>query len=177
MLAGIICPLVGQSPHHIRNTQHFIQQVQQCTLQPWKSITFFDVKALFTSVSVATLIQIVQNRLQQDPTLPQRTQLSILQIIQLLEFCLNKTYVLFQSKYYEQVHCAAMGSPISPLIASLFMEEFEVKALSTAPSPLVCGLGLLMTPSPSVINITSTNYYSISTHRTLTSNLAWRNQV
>ena len=31
---------------------------------------------------------------------------------------------------------AAMGSPISPLIANLFMEEFEVKALSSAPHPL-----------------------------------------
>ena len=30
-------------------------------------------------------------------------------------------------------HGAAMGSPISPLIANLFMEEFEVKALMTAP--------------------------------------------
>ena len=28
-----------------------------------------------------------------------------------------------------------MGSPISPLIANLFMEEFEVKALSTCPHP------------------------------------------
>ena len=28
-----------------------------------------------------------------------------------------------------------MGSPISPLIANLFMEEFEVIALSTAPTP------------------------------------------
>ena len=37
--------------------------------------------------------------------------------------------------YYEQVHGAAMGSPISPLIANLFMEEFEVKALSTAQNP------------------------------------------
>ena len=28
-----------------------------------------------------------------------------------------------------------MGSPISPLIANLFMEEFEVKALSSCPHP------------------------------------------
>ena len=28
-----------------------------------------------------------------------------------------------------------MGSPISPLIANMFMEEFEIKALSTAPHP------------------------------------------
>ena len=34
----------------------------------------------------------------------------------------KNTYFLFQDKYYEQVHGAAMGSPISPLIASLLME-------------------------------------------------------
>ena len=34
---------------------------------------------------------------------------------------------------------AAMGSPISPLIPNLFMEEFEVKALSSAPHPPAYG--------------------------------------
>ena len=50
-------------------------------------------------------------------------------------FCFENTYFLFQGKYYEQVHGAAMGSPISPLIANLFVEEFDVKALSTSPNP------------------------------------------
>ena len=61
--------------------------------------------------------------------------MSIQQIISLLEFCLSHTYFLFQVKYYEQVQGAAMGSPISPLIANIFMEEFEVKALSSFPHP------------------------------------------
>ena len=61
--------------------------------------------------------------------------MSIPQITTLLEFCLTNTYFLFQGKYYEQVQDAAMGSPISPLIANLLMEEFEVKALSTCPHP------------------------------------------
>ena len=61
--------------------------------------------------------------------------MSIQQIIKLLEFYLKNTYFLFQGKYYEQVHDAAMGSPISPLIANLFMEECGVKALSTPPHP------------------------------------------
>ena len=80
-------------------------------------------------------IQIVKQRLQQDPALPQRTSMSIRQITIPLEFCPTNTYFLFQNKYYEQVQCAAMGSPISPLIVNLFMEEFEVKALSTYPHP------------------------------------------
>ena len=134
-LSHIIKPPVGQSPHHLKNTQHFIQQLQGKRLEPGETITSFDVKALFTSVPVQPSIQIVKQRLQQDNTLPQRTNMSIQQITSLLEFCLSNTYFLFQGKYYEQVQGAAMGSPISPLIANIFMEELEVKALSSSPLP------------------------------------------
>ena len=132
-LAHIIKPLVGQSPHHLKNTQHFIQQLQGKNLEPGEVITSFDVNTLFTSVPVKPAIQIVKQRLQQDNTLPQRPCMSISQITSLLEFCLTNTYFLFQGKYYEQVQGAAMGSPISPLIANIFMEEFEFKALSSVP--------------------------------------------
>ena len=121
-LSYIIKPLVGQSPHHLKNTQHFIQQLQGRRLEPGEVITSFDVKALFTSVPIQPYIQIIKQRLQQDTTLPQRTCMSIPQIITLLEFCLTNTYFLFQGKYYEQVQGAAIGSPISPLIAKIFME-------------------------------------------------------
>ena len=134
-LCHIIKPLVGQSPHHLKNTQHFIQQLQGIRLQAGESITSYDVKALFTSVPVHPSIQIVKHRLQQDTTLPQRTSMSTPQIISLLEFCLTHTYFLFQGKYYEQVQGAAMGSPISPLIANIFMEEFDIKALQSFPHP------------------------------------------
>ena len=56
----------------------------------------------------------------------------------LLEVCLKHIYFLFQGKYYEQVHGAAIGSPISPLIANLFMEEFEVKPLILSQPPCLC---------------------------------------
>ena len=61
--------------------------------------------------------------------------MSIAQITSLLEFCLTHTYFLFQGKYYQQTQGAAMGSPISPLIANIFMKEFEVKALQSFPNP------------------------------------------
>ena len=35
---------------------------------------------------------------------------------------------------YEQVKGGAMGSPISPIVANLFMEDLETRALATAPS-------------------------------------------
>ena len=129
-------PLLANPHITLKNTQHFIQQLQGKRLEPGEVITSYDVKALFTSVPVQPSIQIVKQRLQQDNTLPQRTSMSISQITSLLDFCLTHTYFLFQGKYYEQVQGAAMGSPISPVIANIFMEEFEVKALTSFPNPL-----------------------------------------
>ena len=42
-----------------------------------------------------------------------------------------------------------MGSPISLIVTNLYMKNFEVKAISTAPHPLISGRDMLMTPSPS----------------------------
>ena len=35
---------------------------------------------------------------------------------------------------FEQVHDAAIDSTISPLIANMFMEEFESKTITSAPN-------------------------------------------
>ena len=55
----------------------------------------------------------------------------------LLEFCLKNTYFQYKGRYYEQTEVADMGSPISPILANLFMEDFEVQAIMTSPSPPV----------------------------------------
>ena len=56
----------------------------------------------------------------------------------LLEFCLSSTYFTFQDKFYEQAEGAAMGSPISPIVANLCMEDFEMRTINTSPhTPLM----------------------------------------
>ena len=66
-LSHIIKPLVGQSPHHLKNTQHFIQQLQGKKLEAGEIITSYDVKALFTSVPVQPAIQIVKQDYSRTP--------------------------------------------------------------------------------------------------------------
>ena len=67
-------------------------------------------------------------------------------IILLLEFCLKNTYFSFQDQFYEQVEDAAMSSPVSPIVANLYMEYLEQKALSTAPNTPASCTGLWITP-------------------------------
>ena len=52
----------------------------------------------------------------------------------------------FYFSFQEQVEGAAMGSPVSPIVANLYMEYLEQKALSTAPTPPCSGAGMWMTP-------------------------------
>ena len=42
-LAGIIRPSVGQSPHHLKNTQHFVQHIQKATLELGEVMASYDV--------------------------------------------------------------------------------------------------------------------------------------
>ena len=42
---------------------------------------------------------------------------------------------MFQGQYYQQVEGAAMGSPLSPIVANIFMEHFLKESLETAPHP------------------------------------------
>ena len=73
--------------------------------------------------------------LEEGQELQQRTSLSIENILCLMEFCITSTYFSFQGKFFEQLEGAAMGSPLSPIVANLYMESFEVEAIRSAPHP------------------------------------------
>ena len=134
-LAKILKPLVGKSPHHVNSTQDFVEQAKHINLVPGECLSSYDVSALFTSVPVDPALNIIKDLLEKDHTLKERTVMEVSGIILLLEFCLKNTYFSFQDQFYEQVEGAAMGSSVSPIVANLYMEYLEQKALSTAPTP------------------------------------------
>ena len=134
-LAKILKPLVGKSPHHINSTQDLVELAKHFKLEAGECLSSYDVSALFTSVPIDPALNIIKDLLVKDNTLKEKTVMEVEDIILLLEFCLKNTYFSFQGQFYEQVEGAAMGSPVSPIVANLYMEYLEQKALSTAPNP------------------------------------------
>ena len=110
-----------------------MEQAKQIKLEPGECLSSYDVSALFTSVPIDPALNIIKDLLDKDNTLKERTAIKVRDIILLLEFCLRNTYFSFQDQFYEQVEGAAMGSPFSPIVANLYMEYLEQKAVSTAP--------------------------------------------
>ena len=82
---------------------------------------------------------IIKDLLEQDPILQDMTVLSVQNIIELLGFCLPNNYFSLQNKFYEEVEGVAMGSPVSPIEANLYVEFFEKKVLSTTSTSLGFG--------------------------------------
>ena len=80
-------------------------------------------------------LNIIKDLLEKDHTLKERTVMAVSDIILLLEFCLKNTYFSFQDQFYEQVEGATMGSPVSPIVANLYMEYVEKKTQSSASQP------------------------------------------
>ena len=80
-------------------------------------------------------ITIIRRKLEPDQAVHIETTMKVEQIISLLEFCLKITHFQFQGRFFEQLQGAAMGSPISPIVANLHMEDFEIKAINSAEYP------------------------------------------
>ena len=70
--------------------------------------------------------------MENDAGLADRTTLTPVQIADLLDFVLRSTYFQYNGSIYEQRDGAAMGSPVSAVVANLYM-EIEEQAIESAP--------------------------------------------
>ena len=138
-LARILTPLAGNTMHAVKNSTSFVDRIHVIGIELQDQMISFDVTNLFTQVPVDEALRVVEERLSADDSLKERTSIPTPQLIELIELCLRSTYFQFQDRFFEQTDGAAMGSPLSPVIANLYMEHLEENALQTAPLPLVSG--------------------------------------
>ena len=103
--------------HHINCKKSFGNNHMQMDLED--RLVSFDVVSLYTNIPINEAIDVINRITDPDTT-------------HLVEICLTSTFFSFEGEFYEQTCGVAMGSPLSPIVANLFMEDFESKALSSA---------------------------------------------
>jgi hypothetical protein len=117
-LMGLPSPLVGQSDHHTRNSEAFVQKLHDIWLNKADILVSFDVVSLFTKVPLDDTLQLFSGRFQR-------------QTVDLIKHVLTSTYFLYNGSFYKQKDGVAMGSPLAPVIANFYMEHFEKQAISS----------------------------------------------
>ena len=79
--------------------------------------------SLFTSVPLDYTIKLILDKIYRDKRI--ETKLSKKEMKKLLETCTKEMHFSFNGEIYRQVDGVAMGSPLGPVIANIFMVELE----------------------------------------------------
>ena len=90
------------------------------------------LELLFTNVRMEGAVKAALCKLENDPGFADRINLTpTREIADLLNFVLRSTYFEYNGLIYEQKDGVAIGSPVPAVIANLYMEEFEERAIAT----------------------------------------------
>ena len=131
-LARILSPLAGKTSSYVKNSMHFVEIIRGRVVSEADILVSFDVVSLFTKVPIDETMDVVKHKLQNDTSLEDRTPIPIEKLCELIKLCLTTSYFQLGEKFYEQREGTAMGSPLSPVIANLYMEHFEKLALDSS---------------------------------------------
>ena len=90
-----------------------------------------DAMSLFTRVPTDKTLAVIRYKLAAVSSLEERTCIAIDYLIEMLTFCAETTYYGMGSDIYRQEQVLGMGSPLSPVLANIYMEYFEEIALGS----------------------------------------------
>ena len=93
----------------------------------------FDIFSLFTNVPLDETIEIIIQKLFHKST--HYLGFSHVQLRSLLCFAVKNCHFLFNGCLYEQIDGVAMGSPLGPLFANIFLSHHEKNCLDNCPTP------------------------------------------
>jgi hypothetical protein len=76
----------------------------------------FHVVSLFTKAPIVDSLELLSHHFEDD-------------VMVLFKHVLISAYFCYDGQFYEQTDRVALGSPLSPVIANFFTEDFEKKAI------------------------------------------------
>ena len=124
-LCDFLSPLVPND-YSCKDTFSFVSQIKNANLSK-KFLVSYDVTSLFTNIPLQETIDIAINLIfNHNPNL----NITKKELKKLFLFATSQTHFIFNSKFYNQIDGVAMGSPLAPVLANIFMGFHKSKWLN-----------------------------------------------
>ena len=124
-LCDLLLPLVPND-YSCKDNFSFVFEMKNANLSR-KCIVSYDVTSLFTNIPLQESIDIAINLIfNHNPNL----NITKKELKKLFLFATSQTHFIFNSKFYNQIDGVAMGSPLAPVLANIFMGFYESKWLN-----------------------------------------------
>ena len=121
-LCDLLSPLVPNDCY----TFSFVPQIKTANLSK-KFLLCYAVTSLFTNIPLQETTDIAINLIFNHNPNP---NITIIDLKTLFLFATSQTHFIFNSKFYNQFDGVAMGSPLAPVLANIFMGFHESKWLN-----------------------------------------------
>ena len=115
-LCDLLSPLVPND-YSCRGTCSFVSQIKNGNISK-KFHVSYDVSSLFTNILHQETIDIAINFIFK---LNRTLNITRKELKKLFVLVLQQTHFIFKSKFYNQIHGLAMGSPLPLVLANTFM--------------------------------------------------------
>ena len=117
----------------------FAEEIRKTQINTGDILVSYDVSSLFTNVPVDEMIELLANKAFENNWFNKEYKLRITKtnLIKLLKLATKHQLFQFNGKLYEQVDGVAMGSPLGPLMANVFMCSLEEKLSKSNKLPSV----------------------------------------
>ena len=111
----------------VHDTLLFAEEVRKEKINEGELLVSYDVASLFTSIPLDETIQILANKAFENNwfNLTYNLNISKDDLIELLTISTKDQLFQFNGQLYEQIDGVAMGSPLGPLLANVFMCHIE----------------------------------------------------
>ena len=127
-LASLLQP-IAKSKFTFGSTKDFIHKIKDDKINEDSEMISFDVVSLFTSVPLDFTIELILKKVYDEGLIA--TKLKRDELKTLLELCTKEMHFSFNGKVYRQINGVAMGSPLGPVLANIFMVELETSLVPT----------------------------------------------
>lgn len=109
------------SQHTILNSVELISKIKDTPVPANAKLVSFDVSSLFPSIPTSECKDLLKDIIDKSScAVPIKTEL-----FNLISLCIDANYFKFNDIFYKQDSGLPMGSPLSPLLADIFMDNWE----------------------------------------------------